>query len=159
MNFLEFEDFVLSEECYNNHDVSYIDRDGLQHYMVYDSFWEYQPNILNMLMSKNTIKVEQMEKYYGYINRTAHIFFNKTNGPTFGIHTDPVKVIIECLDGTKHMEIEGRQVVLKPGESVEIQPNTEHRALNYKKALMVSYGIRDTETLDGIRKNNGDVQS
>jgi mannose-6-phosphate isomerase-like protein (cupin superfamily) len=159
MNFLEFEDFVLSEECYNNHDVSYIDIDGLQHYLFYDSFWEYQPKILSLLMSENTIKVEQMEKYWGYINQTAHIFFNKTNGPTFDIHTDPVKVIIECLDGTKHMEIEGNEIVLKPGESVVIQPNTEHRALNYKKALMVSYGIRDTETLDGLRKNNRDMQS
>ena len=159
MNFLEFEDFVLSEQCYNNHDVSYIDSNGWQHYMVYESYWEYQPKILEMLMSDNTIKVEQMEKHYGYINQTAHIFYNKKNGPTFDVHTDPVKVIIECLDGTKHMEIEGNEVVLKPGESVIIPPNTEHRALNYKKALMVSYGICDTETLDGLRKNNGDVQS
>jgi mannose-6-phosphate isomerase-like protein (cupin superfamily) len=160
VNFNEFEEFVLSEQCFNNHDVSYIDDDGLQHYLTCDSYFEYHPIVMHhLLMTNNTIKVEQMERHYGYINQTAHIFFNKKDGPTFDIHTDPVKVIIECLDGTKYMEVEGKEIELRPGEYVHIPPNTEHRALNYKKALMVSYGISDTETLDGIRENNGDMQS
>jgi quercetin dioxygenase-like cupin family protein len=86
------------------------------------------------------------------------MFLNKKNGPSFNVHTDPVEVIIECLDGVKHMEVEGNKIKLNRGQSLQIPANTEHKALNYEKALMISYGIHDTETLDGLRENDRDLQ-
>ena len=88
---------------------------------------------------------------FGYTDRTAHIFFNKENGPSFSIHTDPVDVLIECLDGIKYIEVDGKEVKLEPHDTVLIPSETPHRALNYEKALMISYGIGDTETLTRIR--------
>jgi len=156
MTFLEFETFLLSEECFNNHDVSIIDHDGKQHYVDAENFWVYQAKISSYILSDFTIKVEQYEKNLD-INGTAHIFFNKKNGPTFGLHTDPVDVIIKCLDGIKDLEIDGKHVSLKSGEFAYIKSNTKHRALNYEKGLMISYGIGDSETLNRIRENNGDL--
>lgn len=155
----EFEDFLLSEECWENHDVSYIDIDGLQHYCTYDDYWTYYAIVSQLIASENTIKVEQLERKFGYVNKTAHAFYNKECGPSFEVHTDPVEVVIECIDGRKYMQVEGKEIVLNPGDMLTIPPNTEHKALNYEKALMISYGISDTETLNGIRENNGDLQS
>jgi mannose-6-phosphate isomerase-like protein (cupin superfamily) len=70
------------------------------------------------------------------------------------MHSDPIDVLIECLDGKKLMEVAGKEIVLEPNNTVYIQANTPHRALNYEKALTISYGINDTETLSRIRKND-----
>lgn len=151
MRFLEFENFLLSKDCFKNHDVSCIDRDGNQHYVKAESYPEYQGTVSILLVTDNTIKIEQYEKQFGYTDRTAHIFYNKANGPSFGVHTDPVDVLIECLDGVKTMEVEGKEISLEPHDTLFIPANTPHRALNYEKALMISYGINDTETLSNIR--------
>ncbi len=155
MTFDEFEEFLLSEDCYDNHDVSYIDYDGKQHYLQCENYWSYYPKISWVLTTQYTVKVEQYERKIGVIgNGTAHVFYNKKNGPSFNTHTDPVDVIIVCTDGKKYLEVEGNAVVLKSGESITIKANTPHRALNYEKALMISYGVHDTETLNRICKDN-----
>jgi mannose-6-phosphate isomerase-like protein (cupin superfamily) len=154
MNFVEFENFVLSEECFSNQDVSYIDTEGKQHYVNQEEYYSYLAKITQLIISENTIKVEQFEKVLGCEDKTAHAFYNKLNGPSFGIHEDPVDVLIECLDGKKWMEVEGKEIVLEPRDTLYIPANTPHRALNYEKALMISYGINDTETLSRIRKND-----
>lgn len=151
MTFESFEEFLLSSECFETNDVSIIDSDGNQHYLDQSDYFAYQGEVIQMLMNTDTIKVEQFEKQFGYTDRTAHIFYNKKNGPSFGVHTDPVNVLIECLDGIKYIEIDGKEVELKPNDTVSIPANTPHRALNYEKALMISYGISDTETLTRIR--------
>lgn len=159
MNFLEFENFLLSSECFCNQDVSYIDAKGKQHYLDQKEYYAYLAEITKLIISENTIKVEQFEKVLGCKNKTAHVFYNKANGPSFSIHRDPIDVLIECLDGKKVMEVNGKKTVLKPNNSLYISANTPHRALNYEKALTISYGIDDTETLSRIRKNDRDVQS
>lgn len=154
MNFTEFESFLFSEDCFNNHDVSYIDTEGNQHYIECETYPSYQGEIARTYMSLDTIKIEQYEKVLGYDDRTVHIFFNKANGPSFGVHTDPVDVMIECLDGRKWLEIDGKEVVLSPDNNILIPAGTLHRALNYEKALMVSHGIGDTETSKRIHQDN-----
>lgn len=154
MTFEKFENFLLSEDCYDNHDVSYIDYDGKQHYLNHDNFWSYYPKVCYLLTTNYTIKVEQYEKVLDIKNHTAHIFYNKKNGPSFDIHTDPTDVLIECLDGIKWLEIDGKPKKLNRYEHVIIPANTPHRALNYEKALMISYGINDTETLTRIHQND-----
>ena len=57
------------------------------------------------------------------------------------------------------MEVEGKEIVLEPHDTLLIPANTEHRALNKEKALMISYGIHDTETLNGLREDDRDLQS
>lgn len=154
MLFENFENFLLTEECFNNHDVSHIDNDGNQHYLEHSEYIAYLGSITVLLANKATIKVEQAEKLFDYTDRTIHLFFNDVDGPSFKEHTDPVDVLIECLDGIKVLEVEGATVILQPNQSVFIPAGTKHRALNNKKALMISHGIRDTETLTRIRKND-----
>jgi len=154
MNFSDFEQWLYSNECFENHDVSYIDIEGLQHYLDQTDYHAYIAKVGILIAEKNTIKVEQYEKVLKIVDKTAHVFYNQDNGPTFKLHQDPVDVIIECLDGEKDLEVRGARVTLNPGESLFIPANTKHRAINSKKALMISYGISDTETLSSIRKNN-----
>jgi len=154
MNFEQFEEFLLSEDCFENHDVSFIDEDGKQHYLDQTCYPSYLAKTSYLITSRNTIKVEQFERQFGYTDRTAHIFYNKAFGPSFDIHSDPIDVLIECLDGIKYMEVDGKEVILQPHDYIHIPANTKHRALNYKKALMVSYGIGDTETLKRIHQND-----
>jgi len=151
MRFFEFNSFILSENCFSTHDVSFIDKDGNQHYLDQSDYVSYMGRIASLVGEGHTIKVEQIEKWFGYTDRTAHIFYNQKDGATFGVHTDPVNVLIECLDGVKWMEVDGKEISLQPHDTVLIPANTPHRALNYEKALMISYGIRDTETINRIR--------
>ena len=155
MNFQQFEEFLLSEDCYMNHDVSIIDTDGLQHYISETEFFTYQTKMTKYLVQeKYTVKIEQMENYWKFNDRTMHLFYNPKNGPTFSEHTDPINVIIECKDGIKHIEVEGWEIDLLPNERVYIPADTFHKALNYEKALVISHGISDTETLERLRKND-----
>ena len=55
--------------------------------------------------------------------------------------------------------VEGKEITLRPGDKLSIRAGTEHKALNHEKALMASHGIGDTETLNRICEDNGDVQS
>lgn len=155
MTFKEFEEYLLSEQCFLNHDVLIIDQKQYQHCVNKLSskvdFSEYQG-----LMSRHlaegvvTIKIEQMEKYWPYEDRTIHVFYSPKNGPTFPEHSDPTDVMIECKDGVKWMEIEGEEISLKPSETILIPKRTFHKALNYEKALMASHGIGDTASLERI---------
>jgi mannose-6-phosphate isomerase-like protein (cupin superfamily) len=158
MLFENFENFLLTEDCFNSHDVSHIDNDGNQHYLKHSEYIAYLGEVTVLLANRATIKVEQAEKLFEYNNGTIHIFYNDINGPSFEEHADPVDVLIECLDGTKIMEVDGTTVILQPNQSVLIPAGTKHRALNNKKALMISYGIHDTETLNGLREDDRDLQ-
>lgn len=150
MTFDDFIDFILSEQCFEEHDVSYIDDEGHQHYLEQNDLHEYMHSIMRIMQTKYTIKIEQMEKLFT-VDGTAHMFYNKAGGPSFGVHTDPVDVVITCYDGVKHMEVNGKSKKIKKGKSLRIPAGTEHRALNTTEAVMVSYGIRDTETINRIR--------
>lgn len=159
MTFEQFEEFLLTEECFMEHDVSIINDLGEQHYILSDDYWEYQITMaLHISQFVNTIKVEQMEKRYDWSDRTIHFFYNPVNGPTFDAHTDPIDVIIDCHDGVKHMEVDGKTIEIRPGgNKLLIRANTPHKALNYEKALMASHGINDTETLSNIRQDDRDL--
>jgi len=155
MNFEEFEKFLLSQECYDNHDVFIIDVNQCIHHIDIDNHIEYQAEMAKHLFKEEvTIKIEQMESYFNYNDGTIHVFHSPKNGPTFPEHTDTTDVMIVCLDGVKTMEIEGKPVTLQPNENVYITTRTYHRALNYEKALMASHGIGDTTTLKRLHQNN-----
>lgn len=164
-NFKIFENFALSEDCFKNNDVSIIDNDGLQHYLDNKEYMVYLAQISAEIAKGNTIKIEQFESIMKTKGNhlllhlvgddfTAHAFYNQANGGTFGMHTDPVDVLIQCLAGVKHLEVDGDEVILNPQEVAFIPANTPHRALNKEKAFIVSYGIHDTETPNRIRQDH-----
>lgn len=150
MDFGEFWGFLLSEECFNQHDVSFIDHNGNQHYIKENDYYSYMGSVSDLMGTKYTVKVEQMERKFE-VDGTAHMFYNVEGSPSFGVHTDPVDVVIKCCDGIKHMEVNGETKKIAKGESIRIPAGTEHKAVNTTKALMISYGILDTETLNRIR--------
>ncbi len=77
MNFQQFEEFLLSEDCYMNHDVSIIDTDGLQHYVSETEFFTYQAKMTkHLVQEKYTVKIEQMENHWKFNDRTMHLFYN-----------------------------------------------------------------------------------
>ena len=155
MTFDKFFKFLESTQCFEEHDVSIIDKDGLQHYVDQSDYYSYLAYINKVIAAEEeTIKVEQMERYWKFSDRTIHLFYNPKNGPTFDLHTDPTDVVIECKDGTKAMDVNGYEVILMPGDKLLIHAGTEHKALNYEKALMASHAIGDTETLNRLRENN-----
>ena len=159
MTFEQFFKFIESKKCFEYHDVSYIDAQGRQHYIDQSDYYLYQVNINKLLAEGQvTIKVEQMERHWKWNDRTIHVFYNPKFGPTFEQHTDPVDVIIECKAGSKSMWVDGMEVILQPGDKLSIPKDTEHKALNYERALIASHAIGDRETLNRIRENNGDLQ-
>ncbi len=150
----------MSGQCYHEHDVSIIDENGLQHYIEPTEYYAYCALMAeHIAVGKVTIKVEQMEKHWKFDDRTIHLFYNPKFGPTFEQHTDPVDVIIECKAGQKSMWVDGMEVILQVGDKLMIPAGTEHKALNYERALIASHGISDTETLNRVRENDGDVQT
>ena len=155
MTFDKFFKFLQSENCFEQHDVSIIDPSGLQHYMITSDYYSYLSYIQMIIAEdKCTIKVEQMERYWKFDDRTIHVFYNPKGGPTFDEHTDPTNVVIECKDGIKSMEVEDKAFNLRPGEKLIIAAGQRHRALNYEKALMASHAIGDTETITRICEDN-----
>jgi len=159
MNFEQFFEFILSEQCFNVCNVSVIDSEHRIQYVEQDNYWVYYGKISALIAEKNTLKIEMYEKIVDYNEGTMHIFYNPIDGPSFEEHTDPVDVVIYCCDGNKILEIEGSTKLLNPGEQVEIPKGTKHRALNTQEALIFSYGISDTKIYLRVCEDNGNLQS
>ena len=65
MTFDQFEEFIMSSDCYWEHDVSYIDKEGLQHLISPFEFYQYQIQVAKLIADQDvTIKIEQMERHW-----------------------------------------------------------------------------------------------
>ena len=160
MTFDEFENFLLSTECFDNHDVAWIDQEQNIHYHDQQDFFAYQAFFSKMIAEeKCTIKIEQMERKYEASDCTIHCFYNPVNGPSFPEHTDPMDVGIECTSGIKTLDIEGYPIALEPGDYLDIPAGTPHQAINSTKSVMLSYGFNDTETLNRIREDDRNLSA
>lgn len=141
-------EILYNDLVYEQRLVSYIDDQGLQHYV----------NSFSEILKKDSIsiKIEGIEKFnkyhFDYGNRlavkynhhgpvTCHLFYAKPHSPSFGMHTDPDDVIIHCVEGRKSMIINDTYLVIEPGEEVYIPRGTLHQALNEYEALTLSYGL------------------
>lgn len=115
---------------------SYIDSEGLEH--------EIDKHLLDKFVAedKYTLKVEGLEAYYTeYSPKTVHVFIAPTNAKSFPMHKDPYDVLIVCVEGTKTFEIEGRGIVeIKKGETLLLNKNLPHRAINIEKSIILSIG-------------------
>ena len=147
----EFENFLYTDLVYEQKIVSVIDD---QHRQILIE------NIRQLHDYTNcTIKLEQMEKYNeGIFEKcqelrtkyshpgpvTCHAFLAFKGSKSFGVHTDPDDVIIECIFGSKTLYVatkNDRRHVLKQGEYIFIPANTEHEIINEEKSLILSFGF------------------
>ncbi len=160
----DIENFLHTELPYEQKIVSVIDDQSRQ--IVLSNLNElYQ-------YSNTTIKLEQMEKYNEGIFQkcqelrtkyshpgpvTCHAFLAFKGSKSFGVHTDPDDVIIECLFGSKTLYVatkNDRRHVLKQGEYIFIPANTEHEIINEEKSLILSFGFEKFYT-EKLKLNYG----
>ena len=144
--YLDFEDYILSQEAYMYDRTFYIDIDGKDVRIVSDTYEEYFAKVQIKLAEQfDTLKVEGIERLVDWNEGTIHAFRYWSGSPSFPEHTDPVEVILEVKEGSKLMEVNGQEVILEEGDIWPIFANTPHRALNEYEGLMFSYGLSDTE--------------
>jgi len=160
----EFENFLYTDLVYEQKIVSVIDD---QHRQILIE------NIRQLHDYTNcTIKLEQMEKYNEGIFQkcqelrtkyshpgpvTCHAFLAFKGSKSFGVHTDPDNVIIECIFGSKTLYVatkNDRRHVLKQGEYIFIPANTEHEIINEEKSLILSFGFEKFYT-EKLKLNYG----
>jgi mannose-6-phosphate isomerase-like protein (cupin superfamily) len=72
---------------------------------------------------------------------SCHIFNATQGAPSFPDHTDPEDVYLYVVGGEKTLIVEGKEVVLKAGDSLCIPAGTTHRAVNHKASCMLSIGF------------------
>lgn len=146
----ELLDFLTYSLPYQQRLVSIIDEEGRQHYV--DDF----SHLMSLRGSKNSIKLEGMEKYseefflkckhyadkYNHIGPvTCHLFMARAGDPSFPMHTDPDDVIIFCCEGKKSMKMIDRDLIIEENEELYLPANTPHQALNEYDALTLSFGL------------------
>jgi len=144
MSLLEFHNLLRSEEAFSMAMTSYIDVDGLQHFINENDYISYL-GIIDSLLLRNdiTIKLEKYEKLCNYNDGTCHIFYARSNSPSFNTHTDPVDLILQVTHGSKTLEINQTFITARSGHSLFVPANTPHRAINLDESIMLSWGIND----------------
>ena len=119
----------------NGSTAMYIDELGQDHIIDLLSVDYY------IAQEKYTVKVEGLENYFTeYLPGTVHCFIAPQGAASFPEHQDPVDLEIKCLNGTKSMEIEGKEIDIHEGQSLFIPANTLHRATNKHSSVMLSIG-------------------
>lgn len=157
-SYKDFEDYVLSHEAYMWDRTLYIDIDGKDVKIVSDTYEEYFAKVqIKLAESFDTIKVEGIERLCNFTEGTIHAFRYWEGSPSFGVHEDPVDVLLHVTDGEKTIEVNGKIQNLLKNDFWHIPANTPHRALNNKEGLMFSYGLSDTERHDSVRQDDGDL--
>lgn len=142
----DFEDYFTSKEAFENKRSFYIDISGKDSIIESDTYEEYLAIAQTKLaLQQETLKIEGIEKLCGFKNGTIHAFRYWQDSPSFGVHTDPVDVVIEVKQGWKVMEVTDQKYSIFEGCILTIPANTPHRALNEEEGLMFSYGLYDTE--------------
>ena len=144
----EFENFIHTDLVYEQKIISVIDEQSRQIFL--DEIGELYKHI------GDTIKLEQMEKYNQSIFQecqklrekylhfgpvTCHAFLAFKDSKSFGLHTDPDDVIIECIFGSKTVFVNDTKHVLQKGDSIFIPANTPHEIINEDKSLILSFGL------------------
>lgn len=87
--------------------------------------------------------VQKAEITESYRDITGHLFKAKAGGYSFPVHTDPVDVIVWCIDGCKTMEVDGREYVVEKGMGLLMPANIPHRATNKFDSVMISIGFEE----------------
>lgn len=80
---------------------------------------------------------------YEYVS--VHLFRASQRAGTFKVHTDPVDLVIWCIDGMKTMEVDGVIYNIDVNQCLYIPANTPHRAINNCSSIMLSVGFESTK--------------
>ena len=154
----DFEDYVLSHEAYMYDRTLYIDKDGKDVKIVSDTYEEYFAKVqIKLVEAFDTIKVEGIERLCDFTEGTIHAFRYWKDSPSFGVHEDPVDVLLHQCEGKKTMEMAGIMKEIFEDEFLMIPAGTPHRALNDEEGLMFSYGLSDTESPTDLHQDDGDL--
>lgn len=133
-----------------------IDRDGLDHSV--ETLMEISARSVT-----DTIKINGVERFeqikeglrtitnhcsefvadYDYVS--AHLFKAGQRAGTFKLHTDPVDLVIWCIDGMKTMEVNGVIYNIGINQCLFIPANAPHRAINNCSSIMLSVGFESNE--------------
>lgn len=147
-NINEFEAFIGREFVYQHNLISVV-QNG-QHHLVFSR------SDLKKLYNGCTIKLEGLERYskelaikcaalkvyYDHLGPvTCHAYRAWPGSESFGLHTDPMPVFLEVIEGTKNMVINDQWHTLEAGDTIYIPANTPHEAINQDESLMLSFGL------------------
>ncbi len=142
--------YVATSYPYEQKDISIIDNLGRQ--IILEDFSQ----LLTMRQLPYTLKLESMEKYsqevfsktkeyaelYDHAGPvTCHVFWSRANDCSFLEHIDLDDVIIHCAAGSKHMTVNGVEVMINEGDHIHIPAFTKHQALNTTDSIMLSFGL------------------
>lgn len=118
----------------------YIDPEGLDHLI------SAPEAILKIAQGKSTVKLEGFEnhinlpKHITDAPHTVHIYISPKGAKSFPTHKDPYPVHIHCLSGIKVMEVDSEIIEIRKGETLKIETNQPHRAINRYDSIMASVG-------------------
>lgn len=148
--FIFYANLILEQSIYNENKVFRIDAFGLDYVCK-------APRDVLHCSNKDTIKVEGLEcnpeifqfiknileTYFAGEERiaTVHLFKAKENGHSFPVHTDPVDLLIYCVEGIKTMEVNGLEYTIPKDSGLFMPANTPHRATNKHDSVMLSIGF------------------
>lgn len=122
----------------------YIDDDGLEHSIEISVVDRY------IAEGKYTVKVEGLEDHIDVpmiITQpyTVHAYIAPAGARSFPTHQDPYPVFIHVVEGIKTMEIDGEAFHIYQGETMLIDTNVPHRALNTYASIMLSIGVESAK--------------
>lgn len=130
---------------------------------TYNSFVEYMASLNNLIQSNTVFKIQGFEKYNQAIVKkcyelfeqwnkpvNCHAYWGQTSTTSFDMHTDPCFVYIHSCVGNKQIDFEQKQVIIRQGQGVTIEPNTLHKATNLTECLTLSFGSEEYKTAQGV---------
>jgi mannose-6-phosphate isomerase-like protein (cupin superfamily) len=117
----------------------WIDQDNLDHQI------SIEEGMLKAAEGKYTVKFEGLDYMFPNLTESAtiHCYISPKGAPSFPPHRDPYAVIIYVLEGTKSIEIEGKEQYIVEGCDVLIPPDVLHRATNKHDSIILSLGFED----------------
>lgn len=144
----EFEAFIGREFVYRHNLISVIQNGG--HFLVHNHAE------LSKLYNGCSIKLEGLERYsrelavkcaglkimYDHAGpMTCHAYRAYPGSESFGLHSDPMPVFLEVIEGTKNMIVDNEWHTLQAGDTLYISANVPHEAINQDDSLILSFGF------------------
>lgn len=145
---LRLEDLYQSLLAYEQGMIKIVHPDPLRH---------TASSIMDVVENEDrVIKIEQYEKFsqrlfdlcrdlgsaFGHRGPvTCHVFISPVGGESFPEHTDPDNVFLYMLRGVKRIRLDGRETLLKAGETLFIPYDTPHEVFTLQDSVMLSFGL------------------
>lgn len=144
----EFEAFIGREFVYQHGLISVVQNGG--HHTVFsrtDLVKRYNGCTIKLeglerYSKELAIKCAALKIYYSHPGPvTCHAYRAFPGSESFGLHTDPMPVFLEVIEGTKNMIVNGEWHTLETGDTLFVPANTPHEAINQDESLMLSFGL------------------